>query len=157
MALLPDNLVPAFQYIILLPHDGKPDYNLIKLWFACSPQEEVQVFKSKLQIRNDRAARDLLYDQSEFPGGRPNPKDKKKKDKKREEEKKGEEEKEEERPRVVVNDMNKSFEFDADCDELTPEDNPISVNFKKVDNNKVKYEIVRKLVFERQQKIERSQ
>lgn len=62
--LLPENLVPAFQYIVLLKHDTKPDYNLIKLWLASSEEEEKQAFTSKLVIKNERMAKDILYDHS---------------------------------------------------------------------------------------------
>jgi hypothetical protein len=62
--LLPSNLVPAFQYIIQLEHDSKPDYNLIKLWLASSEDEEKEAFTSKLIIKNQRMAKDILYEHS---------------------------------------------------------------------------------------------
>lgn len=62
--LLPENLVPAFQYIILLGHDTKPDYKLLKLWLASCKEDEKHAFKSKLVINNERMAKDILYDHS---------------------------------------------------------------------------------------------
>jgi serine/threonine protein kinase len=62
--LLPENLVPAFQYVLNLKHDAKPDYNLIKLWMACSYEDERQVFATKLLIKNERMAKDILYEHS---------------------------------------------------------------------------------------------
>ena len=32
--LLPESMKSAFQYIVMLKHEDKPDYNLIKLWLA---------------------------------------------------------------------------------------------------------------------------
>ena len=34
--------------------------------------------------------------------------------------------------------MNKSYEFFADCDELSAIDKPIDINYRKVDSEKVK-------------------
>jgi hypothetical protein len=45
--LLPMNLVPAYQYIINLEHDAKPDYHLIKLWMATSEENEKLAFDSR--------------------------------------------------------------------------------------------------------------
>jgi adenylylsulfate kinase-like enzyme len=52
--------------------------------------------------------------------------------------------------------MNKSYEFDADCGELTSNDKPIDINYRKVDGDKVRKQIVRKLIFDRRGKRERS-
>ena len=53
--------------------------------------------------------------------------------------------------------MNKSFEFDADCDEMSANDKPLEVNFRKVDSEVAKQQIVRKLVQDRQDKIDNNQ
>lgn len=52
--------------------------------------------------------------------------------------------------------MNKSYEFDADCDELDQNDNPIDIIYRKVDGEKVRKQMVRKLIFDRKEKRERS-
>jgi hypothetical protein len=52
--------------------------------------------------------------------------------------------------------MNKSYEFNADCEELYDNDNPIDIIYRKVDGEKVRKEMVRKLIFERREKRERS-
>ena len=148
MELLPNNFVPAFQYISNLPYDAKPDYNLIRLWFASNPNEEKLAFKSKLHIKNNKIARDILYDNSAKEAQKQKKKGRGKKKEKKEEDKEGE------KPKVIVNDLNKSFEFDADCDEMSANDRPLEVNFRKVDSEVAKQELVRKLVQERQDKID---
>jgi hypothetical protein len=52
--------------------------------------------------------------------------------------------------------MNKSYEFDADCEELHNNDNPIDIIYRKVDGEKVRKQMVRKLIFDRREKRERS-
>ena len=52
--------------------------------------------------------------------------------------------------------MNKSYEFNADCDELDNNDNPIDIIYRKVDGEKVRKQMVRKLIFDRREKRERS-
>ena len=50
--LLPPGFKQAFQYILLIDHKAKPDYNLIKLWFANNKSEEKKAFTSALNIKN---------------------------------------------------------------------------------------------------------
>jgi hypothetical protein len=45
---------------------------------------------------------------------------------------------EEEEEKIPVQDMNKSYEFDADCGELSVDDKPIDINYRKVDGVKVR-------------------
>ena len=52
----------AFTYILQLGHEEKPDYQLIKLYMASSDADEACVINSKLLIKNDKMARDILYD-----------------------------------------------------------------------------------------------
>ena len=91
--LLPENLVPAFQYVINLSYDAKPDYNLIRLWFASTPAEEKLAFKSKLIIKNNKMANDVLYEHSakELANKKKKGRNKKKDQKEKEEEEKEEE------------------------------------------------------------------
>ena len=52
--------------------------------------------------------------------------------------------------------MNKSYEFNADCEELDTNDKPIDIIYRKVDGEKVRKQMVRKLIFDRREKRERS-
>lgn len=47
--------------------------------------------------------------------------------------------------------MNESYEFDCDTGELSANDRPIDINFRKVDGQKVKKQIVRKLICDRRE------
>lgn len=47
--------------------------------------------------------------------------------------------------------MNDSYEFDCDTGELNTNDKPIDINFRKVDGQKVKKQIVRKLICDRRE------
>lgn len=148
--LLPENLIPAFQYIILLGHDTKPDYNLVKLWLASTQEEEKNAFTSKLVIKNERMAKDILYDHSikdarlgpAAPGGRQvegsgaggNKRGRKQDNAPEKVVPEGEEEEE----KIPVQDMNKSYEFDCDTGEVDCNDRPIDINFRKVDGVKVR-------------------
>jgi hypothetical protein len=128
--LLPENLVPAFQYIILLGHDTKPDYKLVKLWLASCKEDEKHAFKSKLVIHNERMAKDILYDHS-IKDARLKPEEKKK-------DNNAQAPVEEEEEKEPIKDMNESYEFDCDTGELSTNDRPIDINFRKVDGQKVK-------------------
>lgn len=89
--MLPDGMASAFSYIFSLSHKSSPDYNLVKLFFASTVEEEKEAFTSKIQIENQNAERNMLYD-----------------NKKRADVKKGE----------AINDMDNDFKFDESCDEL---------------------------------------
>jgi hypothetical protein len=65
--LLPENVRPAFQYIVQLKHDSKPDYGLIKLWLAYDRDDEQNAFESKLHIANDKIANNILFQHSKDP------------------------------------------------------------------------------------------
>ena len=52
----------AFSYVTMLEHEDKPNYNLVKLYLSFDAEDEERIFKSKLKIRNERMARDLLFD-----------------------------------------------------------------------------------------------
>jgi adenylylsulfate kinase-like enzyme len=52
--------------------------------------------------------------------------------------------------------MNKSFEFDGDTGELSNNDRPIDINFRKVDGDKVRKQMVRKLIYNRRENRENS-
>lgn len=39
-SLLPPSMATAFTYINQLKHEDKPDYNMIKLWFAFNEEDE---------------------------------------------------------------------------------------------------------------------
>lgn len=60
-SLLPNGMRSAFSYIVSLSFNSEPDYNLIKLFFASSIEDEVKAFTSTLQIENESAARNILY------------------------------------------------------------------------------------------------
>jgi len=60
-SLLPPNMATAFTYINQLKHEDKPNYLMIKLWFAFSEREEQRAFKTKLKIKEEFIP--LLYDQ----------------------------------------------------------------------------------------------
>jgi hypothetical protein len=49
-SLLPSSMASAFQYIVQLSHESKPDYQLIKLLMTFNPEDEFKVFASKLTI-----------------------------------------------------------------------------------------------------------
>jgi hypothetical protein len=135
--LLPENLLPAFHYVLNLSHDAKPDYNLIKLWMACSDEDERSIFSTKLVIKNERMAKDILYEHSfkdirlrqgnNVQGQQNNQgfvKNKKS-----------------DGPleiKAKIKDLNKSYEFDTDCNELQNNDKPIEVNYRKVDAEKAR-------------------
>lgn len=136
--LLPENLIPAFQYIILLGHDTKPDYNLVKLWLASTQEEEKNAFTSKLVIKNERMAKDILYDHSIKDGRVRGGPDGAKREGKKDNAVAAVPEGEEEEEKIPVQDMNKSYEFDCDTGEVDCNDRPIDLNFRKVDGVKVR-------------------
>lgn len=61
---LPEQMSPAFTYIMTLNHTQKPDYNLIKLWIAADQQDENNIFKKRYVIENQKLAKSLLYESS---------------------------------------------------------------------------------------------
>ena len=60
--MLPGSLKSALAYIIQLGHDEKPNYDLIKLFFTSTIEEEQQALVSRLQIENENLARGVLFD-----------------------------------------------------------------------------------------------
>ena len=40
----------AFQYVVSLKHEDKPNYELIKLWMAQDEDDEKQVFETNLIV-----------------------------------------------------------------------------------------------------------
>lgn len=55
----------AFQYVVQLGHIDKPNYELIKLWMAFDEEDEKKVFDTKLDVNNNRLAKDILYEHEE--------------------------------------------------------------------------------------------
>ena len=60
--LLPQSMKSAFKYIIQMKHEDKPDYNLIKLWLAFSEEDENRALNSKINIKNEKIAKGILYE-----------------------------------------------------------------------------------------------
>lgn len=60
--MLPGSLRTAFSYITMLEHKEKPDYNLVKLYLSFDSEDEKRIFDSQLIVRNERLARDVLFD-----------------------------------------------------------------------------------------------
>jgi hypothetical protein len=119
----------------------------VKLWLASCKEDEKHAFKSKLVIHNDRMAKDILYDHS-IKNARLRPEEKKKENSNNNNGQPPVEEEEEKEP---IRDMNESYEFDCDTGELSSNDRPIDINFRKVDGQKVKKQIVRKLICDRRE------
>ena len=42
----------AFQYIVSLKHEDKPNYELIKLWMAFDEDDEKKVFDTNLIVKD---------------------------------------------------------------------------------------------------------
>ena len=120
--LLPQSMAPAYRYIISLNYEAKPDYNLVKLQMACSEEDEKLALSSQLVIKNNRMAKDILYDnklqeaqKKQAEGVDANAKSKPSQENSK------------------IQDQNDSFEFNADCNELISSDKPIYINYRKVD------------------------
>jgi hypothetical protein len=45
-----------------MKHEDKPDYNLIKLWLAFSEEDENRALNSKINIKNEKIAKGILYE-----------------------------------------------------------------------------------------------
>ena len=52
-SLLPPSMATAFSYINQLKHEDKPNYNMIKLWFAFDEEDEQRAFNTKLIIKDE--------------------------------------------------------------------------------------------------------
>lgn len=123
----------AFTYITMLKHEDKPNYNLIKLWLTFSREDEKRAFSSKLVIRNERIASDVLYENQnrirKINIG-------------------------EERKEVIqkndnaedIDEFDDDFRFDLDTDENLHIGNSLEKNFKKVDNEAIHKQKVRDFI-----------
>ena len=120
-------------------HEDKPDYSLIKLWLAFSADDEEVAFRSKLNIKNEKLAKDILYENASL-------------EKKAKEEEKKNDKLENIKKQVIeeekkhVNDLDDDYQFDQDIDELGYYDNSIEYNYRKIDYNKVKRDKVREFI-----------
>jgi hypothetical protein len=50
--LLYGSMKSAFQYVVSLKHEDKPNYELIKLWMAFDEEDEKKVFDTQIEVNN---------------------------------------------------------------------------------------------------------
>ena len=125
----------------MLKHDEKPDYNLIKLWFAFDKKDEDSVFNTKLKIKNLRLAKDILYENGS--NEKLEAAKKRKKDGIVEEEEK-------KQSSLDVGDLDPDFAFDKDVEEKLSNDKSIEFNFSKIDQEKIRRNQVRDFILNHQ-------
>ena len=58
---LPQNIETAFQYILHLKHEEKPDYGILKLWLASSQDDEAKAMQYTIKINNEALANEMLF------------------------------------------------------------------------------------------------
>ena len=93
---------------------------------------------SKLNIKNEKLAKDILYENASI--------EKKEKKKNEKDEKLENIKKQVEEEKKQINDMDDDYEFDQDIDELGRYDNSIEYNYRKIDYQRVRRDKVREFI-----------